>query len=213
VFVLVLISLAVLCTSAFGQTTAEDWFNQGVKLLKHYDTIGNADKAFDEAIKLNPNYAEAWYYKGLGLYGRNDDEPKKAFDEAFRLDPNNAEMWFNYGTFLNSYYDSEEAAKAFDEVIRLDPNNASAWDGKGQALNYQGIHYTSTNNPLNGANARDKSAYDQGKLNEALAAFDEAIRLNPNYAAAYDQKASVLDELGRETEADAVRYGTRGNTG
>ena len=108
----------------------------------------------------------------------------KAFDEAFRLNPNDAEMWINYGKLFNSYYKTDDAVKAFDEATRLDPNNSTAWFLKGWALEEQGILINSTHHPgPSGYTAADKSTYDQDKLNEALAAFDEAIRLNPKYKA------------------------------
>ena len=62
VFVLFL----ALITSAQSQQTATDWFNKGVDLYgqSKYDEAINA---FDEAIKIDPNLAEAWNNKGLVL--------------------------------------------------------------------------------------------------------------------------------------------------
>ena len=220
-----MIVLTMLCIPAFGQTTAEEWFNKGVELSQYYTELDNAVKAFDEAIALNPNYAEAYFHKGLALYAegyaRDDGNPEamKAFDEAFRLNPNDAEMWINYGKLFNSYYKTDDAVKAFDEATRLDPNNSTAWFLKGWALEEQGILINSTHHPgPSGYTAADKSTYDQDKLNEALAAFDEAIRLNPKSEDAYFQRWHVLLDLGRDAEADAASktaYAIRnkGNTG
>jgi tetratricopeptide (TPR) repeat protein len=53
------------------------------------------------------------------------------------------------------------------------------------------------------------------RYEEALAAFDQAIRLAPNIPQAYHEKGTVLDTLGRPMEARqaydmAQRLGSRG---
>jgi tetratricopeptide (TPR) repeat protein len=52
--------LAILCAPAFGQTTAKDWVEKGIALTlagKYNESIA----AFDKAVELNPQYADAWY--------------------------------------------------------------------------------------------------------------------------------------------------------
>ena len=45
------------------------------------------------------------------------------------------------------------------------------------------------------------SLYDQGKYNEAIKAYDEVIRLDPNVAPAWYNKGLALDELALYEEA------------
>jgi len=45
----------------------------------------------------------------------------------------------------------------------------------------------------------------EGKLDEALAALDEAVVLAPSYANAYRNRAEVLEKLGRISDAQADR--------
>ena len=63
------------------------WNNKGIAL----DSQGKYDeaiKAYDEAIRLDPNYADAWNNKGIALDDQGKyDEAIKAYDEAIRLDP------------------------------------------------------------------------------------------------------------------------------
>jgi tetratricopeptide (TPR) repeat protein len=48
--------------------------------------------AYDEAIRLNPNYAAAWYNKGRALDAQGKyDEAIKAYDEAIRLNTDYSE--------------------------------------------------------------------------------------------------------------------------
>jgi tetratricopeptide (TPR) repeat protein len=79
--------MIMLMTSAQCQQTAEDWFNKGTALGKQgkYD---EANKAFDEAIRLDPNHAVLWYNKGFALDEQGKlDEAIKAYDEALRQNP------------------------------------------------------------------------------------------------------------------------------
>ena len=43
--------------------------------------------------------------------------------------------------------------------------------------------------------------YQQGKYVEAISAFDQAIEIDPQYAAAWCYKSFALDELGKHDEA------------
>jgi uncharacterized RDD family membrane protein YckC len=52
----------------------------------------------------------------------------------------------------------------------------------------------------------------EGKLDEALTAFGEAIGLAPSYANAYLNRADVLEKLGRVSEAQADRQTARALT-
>jgi tetratricopeptide (TPR) repeat protein len=52
----------------------------------------------------------------------------------------------------------------------------------------------------------------EGKLDEALAAFGEAIVLAPSYANAYLNRAEVLEKLGRVAEAQGDRQTARALT-
>jgi len=70
----VFILLLALMTSAQCQQTAADWYNNGVDLYgqSKYD---EAIKAYDEAIRLDPNLAMAWINKGsaFGSQGKYDE--------------------------------------------------------------------------------------------------------------------------------------------
>jgi|GEM_PF-2049966 len=46
-----------------------------------------------------------------------------------------------------------------------------------------------------------KISHNQGKVNDALALFDKAIEINPDFVAAWDGKGNILNELGKYDEA------------
>ena len=49
--------------ATFGQTTAEDWFNEGLA-LHDQGNLDDAIAAHDKAINIDPNLAQAWSNKG-----------------------------------------------------------------------------------------------------------------------------------------------------
>ena len=132
-----------------------------------------------EAVELKPDFAEAWYNKGMA-HGKLG-QPKEAlacFDEALKLDPNDCQAWYGKGAALGELGQPKEALACFGEILKLDPSDCQSWYGKGMAL---------------------------GKLErykEALACYDEAIRLKPDFAEAWNNKGAILcDELGEIDEA------------
>jgi tetratricopeptide (TPR) repeat protein len=55
-----------MCRQAVGQTTADEWNNKGWEII-FLGEYGEAIKAFNKAIEINPHLAGAWYNKGLAL--------------------------------------------------------------------------------------------------------------------------------------------------
>jgi len=69
--------------------TADEWYNEGVDLDMD-EKYAEAINSFDEALKINPQFAEAWYNKGkalVSLNGVREAEALKAFDEALKINP------------------------------------------------------------------------------------------------------------------------------
>ena len=62
------------------------------------------------------------------------------------------------------------------------------------------------------ANNRGERLVGEGKLDEALTAFNEAVLASPGYATAWLNHAHVLERLGRISEAQADREAARSLT-
>jgi tetratricopeptide (TPR) repeat protein len=130
----VFILLLTLMTPAQCQQTAVDLFNKGVAL----DAQGKYDEAlqaFDKAIEINPQLAEAWVAKGVVLMAQGKyDEAIQAYDKAIEIDPQDVNVWNNKGVALNDLGKHNEAIQAYDKAIELDSNDALTWNNKGVAL-------------------------------------------------------------------------------
>ena len=85
-------------------------------------------KDFDEAIRLDPNDALAYYNRGRAKYNLNDKTAAiKDYDEAIRLDPKNAIAYRFRGIAKSGLEDETAAIKDYDEAIRLDPKDELAY--------------------------------------------------------------------------------------
>ncbi len=143
---------------------------------------------YDEAIKLNPNDAQAYFNRGDTYYEKGDyDSAISDFTEAIRLEPNLVVAQFNRGL---AYYG---AISDYGEAIRLNPNDAQAYFNRGDTY------------------------YKKGDYDKAIPDYNEAIRLNPNLAIAYINRGlayygaiSDHDEAIRLNPNNAVAYGNRG---
>ena len=131
--------------------------------------IDVAIRAFQEAIRLKPDFAEAHSNVGMALIRKGQiDEAFSEFQEAVRLKPDFAEAHSNLGMALVRKGQIDVAIMEFQEAIRLKPGFAEAHYNVGVAL------------------AR------KGQIEEAIRAFQEAVRLKPDFAEANDSLARAL---------------------
>ncbi|MEK6831215.1 MAG: tetratricopeptide repeat protein, partial [Thermoproteota archaeon] len=81
----------------------------------------DAIKAYDQAIKLDPKYREAWNNKGVALFNLGKYEVAiRVYDQAIKLDPNDADVWHNKGIALEKLGKYNEAEKCFAKFKELE---------------------------------------------------------------------------------------------
>jgi Tfp pilus assembly protein PilF len=91
--------------------------------------IPSALKNFEEAIKLEPNFAlaymrHAWLNQTNGL----DSLALPYFEKALKIVPDDPSYWSSYGYALNNLKRYAESDKAFEKAIKLAPNETD-WVG------------------------------------------------------------------------------------
>lgn len=151
-----------------GGHSKEYWAAKGNELCdqgKYNDAI----QAYDEAIRMDSQFAEAWNNKGVAL-----DELGQYVDavhccaQAIRINPEIPEAWNNNGVALDDLKEYDDALECFDKAIKIDPQYAKAWNNKGFVLQ------------------------NMGKHEDALECFDKAIELDSSYAAPKENKGKSL---------------------
>jgi tetratricopeptide (TPR) repeat protein len=109
----------------------------------------------DEAIRIDPDFFEAWYSRGYSLAMLNDyEEALKSYDKAVEIKANDTDAWFSRGYVLNKIGRYDEAITSYDMALEIKPNNYKAWNSRGIAF------------------------YNLGLYNESIASYEKAIDIN-----------------------------------
>jgi len=92
------------------------------KLLYRSGQFGDALGPFTDAINLNPQSAQAYYWRGIAYSSLK--EPDKAIEdltEAITLEPQQADFFLSRGTLYANKNDHTRAIEDFDHALKLNP--------------------------------------------------------------------------------------------
>lgn len=179
---------------------------------------------FSAALRLKPGHAEALLYRGIA-YGILSDLEHASADltEYIRLNPSNP-MAFETRSSVYEGQGKAALAKSDRETARhLTDTNAAAVGPQQPGVLFkeseQGVRAGGTEG---GGNPRISSeaeklknsavaAMNAGRLDEAIADLDQAIRLQPDYGEAYLHRGNVFSKKGERYRAigdlaDAIRF-------
>ena len=146
---------------------------------------------YDNAIRLKPDYAEAYYargnmkFKALRTTERDPEQYLAViadFDNVIRLKPDDVIAYYDRGNAKMKLRQYTAAIADFDNVIRLKPDDATAYHVRGNAK------------------------VELGQYAAAIADYDTAIRLKPDYTEVYDDRGHAKDLIGRPFAALADAY-------
>jgi tetratricopeptide (TPR) repeat protein len=151
--------------------SARDFYARGItklEQLNHKDSLAD----FDQAIKIDPKYAEAYLKRGYALsWLRRYEEALLDFNQVIALDPNYLDGYLNRGWTYIWLQNDQAALEDFNRVIRINPNYATAYA-------HQGMAYIKL-----------------GKYQAALESSKQAIRLEPNNSFGYTIQGDVFNYL------------------
>jgi tetratricopeptide (TPR) repeat protein/tRNA A-37 threonylcarbamoyl transferase component Bud32 len=147
-----------------------------------------AEAAFSEAIKLNPECAEAYHRRAGCLFNAGKvKESLPDFDVAARLEPKNAEVFMNRGLAYLRLLRIDEAMADLRHAQELDPDHPELY-----------------RKPMSLAFAQRGFIKAEAKqTDEAIADMDEALRLDPTNAEVFDKRGSLHFNLKHFKEAVA----------
>lgn len=125
-------------------------------------------KNFEQAIKLKPDYVDAYYYRALLYLKANDKQALNDLNKTIQLDPKKTEAYHKRALYYYQNKQDNEALKDFNKVIELKGADAEIVYYRGEIL------------------------FRKEKLDEALADFNEVIKKNNLHHAAIEKRANIF---------------------
>ncbi len=174
---------------------AEQKFNEGNELYYQKNYQGAISK-YNDAIKLNPNYADAYNNRGAAYDElKNYQQAISDYNQSIKLNPNNATAYFNRGLTYANLQNYQQAISDWTQSIKINKNYVNAYYSRGIAYgelkNYQQAidDYTKVidlnKDYANAYYSRGLTYYKKGSYRVAILDYTQAIKLNPNYFEAY----------------------------
>ena len=106
---------------------AREYYLMGNECITKANDPQAAIRSFDKALKLYPEYVDAWVRKGITLMDMEDlYEAQICFNQAVRLSPHSFKTRYNRGKCLLQLMCYEEASADLDRAVRIKHNHAAA---------------------------------------------------------------------------------------
>ena len=151
---------------------ADDFLLQATDKFNKNDYRG-AIADYNQALKINPNLAQAYYNRGVVRDVLGDKQSAIAdYNQALKINPNFDRAYYNRGVVRHILGDKQSAIADYNQALKINPNLAQAYHNRGVVRRQLG----------------DKQA--------AIADYNQAIKINPNYADAYNSRGVVRSYLG-----------------
>jgi len=163
-------------------------FEEGVTASR----AGNHDAAitsFQAAAELNPNCYDCYYNIAFSESQKKDyDKAEAAYKKAIELKADYAEAYSGLANVYNATRKFDLAATASAKAMELSGSSAggAAGGGNADAMFNQGV-----------------ILWNAGKIPEAKAQFEAAVKADPNSAVVHYNVALTLDKMGKHEDATA----------
>ena len=139
---------------------------------------GAAIESYDQAIKINPKYADAHLNKGSVLQKNGEfDAAMESFNKALSINPYHSIAHFNMGNALNEKSELDASVESYKKAIKIKPDYAEAYFNMGIVLE------------------------NKGELDAAMESYKQAIKIKPDYAEAFNNMGNALKD---KAELDAA---------
>lgn len=173
-------------------------------------------RLFSEAIRLYPQFIDAYNYRGNVKMDLLKDHSAAIldYDKAIALDKNYFKAYHNRGLALHNLKRYDEAIQSFNEAIRLDAHPAMSYTSRGDAK-FNQKRYAEAIEDYNLAiqiapeaefiiyTHRNKgyALYYLERYAEAVREFNRAIQIKDDYAEAYYGRGDANGALNNFREA------------
>ena len=137
---------------------------------------------YKKALKINPDYPDAYNNMGNALKDKGDLEAAiESYKQALKIKPDYAQAYNNMGIALKGKGDLEAAIESYKQALKIKPDYAQAYNNMGIALK------------------------GKGDLEAAIESYKQALKIKPNYAEVYNNMGIALKDKG-DLEAAIESY-------
>jgi len=150
--------------------SAEEYYNIGLNYLEQ-GKLGKAIEAFKQAVKLDPNFIEAYFELSIVYYASRLNDAIMTLKKLIELKPDHVEAYLRLGLYYYQLKKYEEAIEELNKVIKLKPDYPDAYWGLG-------IVYSALE-----------------RFDKAKEVLEKAIKIEPDFLAGYFLLGSTYFEL------------------
>ena len=137
----------------------------------------DAIDSYKNALKINPDYAEAHYNMGIALKDKGDLETAiSSYKNALKIKPGYAEAYFNMGNILKDKGDFDDAIDSYKNALKINPDYTEAYSNMGIALK------------------------DKGDFEAAIGSYKKALEVKPDNADAKENLISLMTSYSPQKE-------------
>jgi tetratricopeptide (TPR) repeat protein len=192
---------------------ADDFYIKANEKILQNDYKG-AIADLNQAIRLNPNYANAYNDRGAARAQLGDKQSAIVdYNTAIKINPNYSSAYSNRGGARYELGDKQGAIADYNTAIKINPNYATPYNNRGFVRRDLGdkqgaiADYNKAiqinPNYVEPYNNRGFARRELGDKQGAIADYNTAIKINPNYANAYNNRGFARYELGDKQGAIA----------
>jgi serine/threonine protein kinase/lipoprotein NlpI len=186
------------------------WVNYGNQLWRMGLTEAGI-QAFDEAIKIQPDFYPAWYLRGLALT-ENQQYPEAltSFDRVLKLEPKFLQVWAEKGKILAELGEYSKAVKSIEQGIKRNQKNLMFYWLHGNWL-YRSKQYVkaiATYDNAIGIKPHPFVYYNRGvahylmhNYSQAIADYNQALQMNLNIGEIYLARSLAYTAQGNAQKA------------
>jgi len=173
--------------------------------------ISEAVEQFEQALKINPDYADAHNNLGNALLQQGRTQAARVqFEQALKLS-SDVHVRSNLGNALLQMGRVSEAVEQYEHLLNIDPNDPNAHYNLGAALLQTDRVPEAIEQFEKALNIKPDYAEAHcdlgvallqiGRASESLEQFEQALKINPDYADAHYNLGNALAQTGRAPEA------------
>jgi predicted TPR repeat methyltransferase len=149
-------------------------YNIGGACYKALGQLEAAVKRFEQALAIQPDYADARYNLGNSLKELGQLEAAvKSYEQALAVKPDYAEAHSNLGLIHHELGQLEAAVKRYEQALAIKPDYAEAYYNLGITLN------------------------ELGQLEAAVKHYEQALAIKPDCAEVHNNLGNTFQKLGQ----------------